>query len=119
MALGGARKGSGRKRFKPTDADREKVEEMASVGIPHNHIAMVIQGGIDPNTLKKYFPDELRESKIKANAIVGKTLFSKAAGGDTSSLIFWAKTQMGWKETNVIEGDMNINVISSIKRADD
>jgi len=39
--------------------------------------------------------------------------------GDTTAAIFWAKTQMGWKETQVHEGDVTFNVITGVPRADD
>ena len=93
----------GRPAFKPTDAERKLVEQMCAVGIPHEQIAMVIRGGIDADTLKKHFKDELREAKIKANAKIGGTLFNKAISGDTAAAIFWAKTQMGWSEKQLLE----------------
>ena len=91
------------KRFKPTDDERQLVEDMCSVGIPHEQIAMVIRGGINSDTLKKHFKDELREAKIKANAKIGGTLFNKAMNGDTAAAIFWAKPQMGWSEKQIHE----------------
>ena len=73
-------------------------------------------GGIyrhDDKTLYKYYKDELENSAIKANANVGKFLYQAASGqalttGATYSdcvraAMFWAKTRMGWKETNVQE----------------
>lgn len=36
--------------------------------------------------------------KAKANGQIGKTLFQKAMGGDTTAMIWWSKTQMRWKE---------------------
>ena len=45
----------------------------------------------------------LMTAKIKANAKIGGTLFNKAINGDTTAAIFWAKTQMGWKETTIQE----------------
>ena len=41
--------------------------------------------------------------KAKANAKVSQTLFQKATNGDTTSIIFWLKTQAGWKETQYID----------------
>ena len=76
---------------------------MVAVGIPQEQIAMVIRDGIDADTLAKHFKKEIRESKILANAKVGGTLFNKVMNGATSAAIFWAKTQMGWEETNVQE----------------
>ena len=94
-----ARKGSGRKPFKPTDDERKMVSQMAAVGIPHEQIAAVTRDGIDADTLKKYFTKELREARIKANAKIGGALYNRAINGDTTAAIFWAKTQMGWRET--------------------
>jgi hypothetical protein len=89
--------------FKPTDEEYKLVESMTAVGIPQADVALVLRDGIDVKTLRKHFRRELDTAKIKANAKIGGTLFSKAIGGDTTSAIFWAKTQMGWKETNVLE----------------
>lgn len=96
---GGARPGSGRKAFKPNPEERRQVESMAGYGVPHEQIAALVRGGIDADTLKKYFAKELIEGKAKANAKVGQTLFQKATSGDTTAAIWWSKTQMGWKET--------------------
>jgi len=93
----------GRPTFKPTDEERKQVAQMVAVGIPQEQIAMVIRGGIDTKTLSKHFNKEIRESKVLANAKVGGTLFNKIMNGDTTAAIFWAKTQMGWKETTVHE----------------
>ena len=93
----------GRPPFKPTDEERKQVGQMVAVGIPQEQIAMVIRDGIDLKTLTKHFKKEIRESKVLANAKVGGTLFNKIMNGDTTAAIFWAKTQMGWKETTVRE----------------
>jgi hypothetical protein len=96
-------KPNGRPPFKPTDEERKQVGQMVAVGIPQEQIAMVIRDGIDADTLAKHFKKEIRESKILANAKVGGTLFNKIMNGDTAAAIFWAKTQMGWKETQAHE----------------
>ena len=98
--------------FKPTDEERKLVEQMSAVGIPQSNIAMVIRDGIDDKTLRKLFRKELDTAATKANAKIGGTLFNKAVNGDTSAAIFWAKTRMGWKETNVTEhaGNVAVNI---------
>jgi hypothetical protein len=80
----------------PTDALRQTVQLHTTVGTDQPTIARVI--GIDPKTLRKHYRDELDISKAKANATVGGALFNKAKGGDTSAMIFWMKTQAGWRE---------------------
>ena len=85
----------------PTRATRELVQLHAMVGTRQETIAEII--GIDPKTLRKYYRNELDQSKAKANATIGGALFNKAKSGDTTAMIFWMKTQAGWKETNVNE----------------
>jgi len=85
--------------FVPTDEERKLAESMAGYGVPHENIAALIRGGIDSDTLKKHFKTELAQGKAKANAQIGKTLFQKAIGGDTTAAIWWTKSQMKWSET--------------------
>jgi hypothetical protein len=90
--------------FKPTPEERKQVEAMAGYGVPHEQIAVLIgEDGIDSDTLKKHFKNELVQGKAKANAKVGQTLFQKATSGDTTAAIWWSKTQMGWKDTQAHE----------------
>jgi len=96
---GGAMPGAGRPAFEPTDAERKQVEAMSGYGLPIEQIAVLVRDGIDADTLRKYFAKELIAGKAKANSGVGRTLFQKAMGGDTSAMIWWSKTQMRWKET--------------------
>jgi len=100
--------------FKPTDDERRLVEQMCAVGIPQESICLVVRDGIDDKTLRKHFRRELDTAKIKANAKIGGTLFNKAVNGDTTAAIFWAKTQMGWKETNVSEHTGNVSMIERV-----
>jgi hypothetical protein len=96
---GGARENSGRQSFEPTENERKQVEAMSGYGLPIEQIAVLVRDGIDADTLRKYFAKELIAGKAKANSGVGRTLFQKAMGGDTSAMIWWSKTQMRWKET--------------------
>ena len=96
---------------KPTEKTRAEIIALRSYGVPIKEVAAYI--GIDDKTLYKYYRDELENSAIKANANVGKFLYHAASGqalatGATHSdcvraAMFWAKTRMGWKETNVQE----------------
>jgi hypothetical protein len=87
--------------FNPTDEERRQVEAMSGYGVPFEQIA-VLTRDIDLNTLKKHFKSELIQGKAKANSKIGQTLFQKATGGDTTAMIWWSKTQMGWHETKEI-----------------
>jgi len=89
---GGARENAGRLAFEPTDVERKQVEAMSGYGLPIEQIAILIRNGIDADTLRKHFVQELMRGKAKANAQIGKTLFQKAMSGDTTAAIWWSKT---------------------------
>jgi len=106
----------------PTDKTRAEIVALRSYGVPIKEVAAYI--GIDDKTLYKYYKDELENSAIKANANVGKFLYQAASGqalatGATHSdcvraAMFWAKTRMGWKETNVQEVKMADEPIAKV-----
>jgi len=85
----------------PTDAQRQTVQLHTTVGTPQETIAQIL--GIDPKTLRKHYRDELDLSRAKANATIGGALFNKAKGGDTAAMIFWMKTQAGWREKQELD----------------
>lgn len=96
---------------KPTDKTRAEVSALYSFGIPQDEIAKYI--GIDPKTLRKHYRQELDTSVTKANAAVGRFLYRNASGASLKeganhadcvrAAMFWAKTRMGWKETQEID----------------
>lgn len=91
------------RRHKPTDDDRKQVEILSGLGIPQEQISLLIQGGIDDKTLRKYYAAELLSGVAKANSQVSRSLYQKAVGGDTGAQIWWTKTRMGWKDTSRME----------------
>ena len=98
-------KPNGRPSYKPTDDDRKTVSLMCAVGIPHEGIALCIgENGIDDKTLRKHFPKELATSKIKANTKIAGSIFNAALSGNMTAATLWARTQMGWKDSLVLEG---------------
>lgn len=80
----------------PTKYTRDTVQMHALVGTPQEDIARVL--GIDSKTLRKWYREELDTAKARANATIGGALFNKAKAGDTTAMIFWMKTQAGWRE---------------------
>ena len=95
----------------PTEKTRAEIIALRSYGVPIKEVAAYI--GIDDKTMYKYYRPELEQSAMKANANVGKFLYQAASGQalkDGASYsdcvraaMFWAKTRMGWKETDVHE----------------
>ena len=97
----------GRPAHEPTPMSRRNVEALAGYGVPEADIAGVI--GIDPKTLRRHYPQELRYGHVKANAKVAENLFRKATGDGRESVIaaiFWLKTRARWKETTVQESEV-------------
>lgn len=89
--------------FQPTDEQRKLVEQFAAFGIPVEEMTALIldKAGkpIAEKTLRKYFQAELDTGRVKANAKIAMTLYSKALSGDTTAMIFWLKTRARWKES--------------------
>lgn len=95
----------------PTPESRAQVSALYSYGITQEEIARFLN--IDPKTLRLHYRDELDSAHIKANAKVGQFLFQNASGqtlkdGASHSdcvraAMFWAKTRMGWRETQSID----------------
>lgn len=103
MAIGGdikTGKRPGRLAFQPTDEQRVIVKRLAAIGIPQKDISYAI--GISEDTLGKYFRNELNIGPVEANEKVGTFLYLQAQENLTAA-IFWAKTRMGWRETNRTE----------------
>jgi hypothetical protein len=89
----------------PTEATRQTVQLHTMVGTNQTDIARVLD--IDEKTLRKYYRDELDLAKAKANATIGGALFNKAKGGDVTAMIFWLKTQAGFRESTNIDHTTN------------
>lgn len=83
------------------EAQAQQVHAMSQYGVPQEDIAATI--GMSVPTMLKLYDSEHRKGKALANAVVGKRLFEKCKDGDTTALIFWAKTQMHWRETQHVE----------------
>lgn len=94
---------TGRPPLEFTSEERKMVESLVGYGVPQSDIAALLRDGIDLKTLRKHFRYELNTGKAKANAKIAQSLFQQATNGNITALIFWAKTQMGWREINYVD----------------
>ena len=93
---------------------------MAAHGACQDEIARVLR--ISDVTLRKHLAYEIEMGLPRAHADVGHTLFMKSVGGserdwqkaDTTAAIFYAKTQMSWREParEIEVGDLRIESLS-------
>lgn len=90
------RKKAGRPEFEPTADHRYSVGIMKAAGINNDVIARCV--GISTETLAKHFADELSDSKAKLDARIVETLVNQALAGNTSLLMFYARTRLGMRE---------------------
>ena len=89
-----------------TEAQLAEVETLAAV---LTTTQMADYFGIGRTTffsiMERDAEDAERYKRGKARAIgaIAQSLIQKARGGDTASMIFYLKTQAGWRETAAIE----------------
>ena len=87
--------------------DLKQVELLAANGLTQEQIAAAL--GISERTLRSRkgeiadFADAIKRGKAKGIALVTNKLMESIKGGNMTGMIFFLKTQAGWKETNVQE----------------
>lgn len=81
---GGKRSGSGRPAFRPSIEQRQTVEEMKFCGDSDEVIARAI--GIDADTLRKHFADELLDGYAMRRKEVVSLMFKEARAGNASAI---------------------------------
>ena len=100
-----------RKRISKTkpyiEVDYDKVRALAGRGLKKEHIARCL--GMSPTTLfrnqkeDESFKEAMDEGRAQAIAAVTGELMGHIQRKSLAAVIFWLKTQAGWKETSVIE----------------
>lgn len=87
--------------------DLKQVESLAANGLTDEQIASAL--GISRTTLSnrkrenEQFVLAIKRGKAKGIALVTNKLMESIKGGNITGMIFFLKTQAGWKETNVQE----------------
>lgn len=87
--------------------DLKQVESLAAQGLTQEQIALAL--GISASTLDNRkrenveFVDAIKRGKAKGVAVVTNKLMESIKGGNMTGMIFFLKTQAGWKETQVVE----------------
>lgn len=101
------------KKYDPEIA--KKVESYAAIGVPVKDISLLI--GMTDKTMKRLYHKHWELGRAKANAKVGGALFQKCEQGDVTALIFWAKTQMGWRYDDGKNENENAETLKQLTQA--
>lgn len=89
------------------DVDLAKVEQYAALGLSQEQIAQCL--GISPRLLyykKKQsaeFAEAIKRGKAKGIAVVTSKLMEQVKAGNVTAMIFFLKSQAGWKEAKSVE----------------
>lgn len=97
-----------KKQTKPKiEIDLKQVEALAANGLTMQQIADSL--GISRTTLQmrkaenEQFEQAIKRGKAKGIAIVTNKLMEQIKSGNTTAMIFFLKSQAGWKETQITE----------------
>lgn len=85
----------------PTDKERRTIIKLLGSGFTQAGIADVLE--ISETCLKKYYSETLRNGRQKAHAHATGKLWQLIENGNPGAVIFYHKTQMGWRETDRLE----------------
>jgi len=114
--------GGGTKPTILTDDQIEQVEKLSGIltidqmsdylGITRATFYAIMRR--QPEVAKRY-----KKGRSSIIGAVGKNLVQKALTGDNAAMMFYLKTQAGWKETTVIETQKDVTPWSSISDKND
>lgn len=93
----------GPKPWEPTDEELAKIRLLAGLGSTQEQIGALIGKSVDCMTKNPRSAEALRAGRAETIAKVAGTLVRKALGGDTTSAIFYLKTQGGWSEKHNLD----------------
>lgn len=106
------RETAGKPPHEPTEENISLVKSLVKFGVKTVLIAEHLN--ISEPTLFKHYKQHMASAKVYAHGAVGKSLFEKAVAGDTTSAIWYSKTQMGWKEAKNDDDDKDKDESSNL-----
>lgn len=95
----------------PSEEEVEKIKLYAGLGSTQEQVARLIGKSEDTLAAQPLAKAAFEEGKAQTIAKVAGSLVRKALSGDTTSAIFYLKTQAGWKETSVQEHAGGVRVV--------
>ncbi len=87
--------------YRKTAEHQSVVEALAFMGVSRKTIGEYL--GVSDYVIKNHYDSVIKHARTGMNVNVVRSLYQRGLRGDTAALIFWAKTQLGWKETQVRE----------------
>jgi hypothetical protein len=91
-----------------TEQEKDIIKALAIARTPHAAIAKAV--GTDKETLLKHFGEFLEVEKLRFDAFVVGQVAKAIKQGDKSMIMFYCKTQMGWRETSNLELSGNVAI---------
>lgn len=98
----------GRKPREFSKQDREEIEKLAGLALGLEQIATLKKCSID--TLRKHCAEEIEVGRVKAYTLATGQLFLAIKRGNLTGIIFYLKTQHGWKEKTELKLDAHVNM---------
>lgn len=86
----------GRPRLQYDPEIAKQVQAMSQYGTPQTEIAELV--GVSLVPMRRLYKKELEKGRCVAKLAVRKKLYEACMEGNTACLIFYAKTQLGWRE---------------------
>ncbi len=103
--------------WEPTDDERKRIRLLSGLGLTQEQIGHVMEKSVD--SLSRHCRHELDAGKAETIAKVAGNLVQKALSGDTTSAIFYLKTQAGWRETSNLHINPDREVTINLSRVAD
>lgn len=96
--MGGARSGAGRKKFEGTPEQRQIAANACKIGVTVEDLATILD--ISEPVCRREFAKEIERGKANRDVNIKGALYKNAMKGNPALIIFYLKTQCGWKDTD-------------------
>lgn len=105
----------------PTEFIRDKVREYATV-LTNEKLCQIL--GISTDTLRKYYYEDLVNSRIEAEIELGMSLVKDGMSGNDRAREFWLRSKAGWRTNQGVEltgadgGPIDLRMLENLTDAD-